>query len=112
MTLVGEEGINLSGGQKQMIALARALYHSPQLLLLDEATAAMDRETELFVLQLLQRLKSQMAIVMITHRLHVLKTFCDRIYLLDKGSITSTGNHDTLLQSDNLYSRYWADMVW
>ncbi|WP_407524329.1 peptidase domain-containing ABC transporter [Lacibacter sp. MH-610] len=111
MTLVGEEGINLSGGQKQMIALARALYHRPQLLLLDEATAAMDRESELFVLQLLQRLKSQMAIILITHRLHVLKSFCDRIYLLDRGSIASTGNHDTLLQSDNLYSRYWADMV-
>ena len=75
MTLVGEEGINLSGGQKQMIALARALYHRPQLLVLDEATAAMDRETERFVLQLLQRLKREMAIVMITHRLHVLKTF-------------------------------------
>lgn len=111
MTLVGEEGINLSGGQKQMIALARALYHQPQLLLLDEATSAMDRESELFVLQLLQRLKTQMAIILITHRLHVLKSFCDRIYLLDKGSITTTGNHDKLLQSDNLYSRYWADMI-
>lgn len=111
MTVVGEEGINLSGGQKQMIALARALYHRPQLLLLDEATAAMDRESELFVLQLLQRLKSQMAIILITHRLHVLKSFCDRIYLLDRGSITSNGNHETLLQSDNLYSRYWADMI-
>ncbi len=111
MTMVGEEGINLSGGQKQMIALARALYHRPQLLLLDEATAAMDRESERFVLQLLQRLKPQMAIILITHRLHVLKSYCDRIYLLDKGSIASTGNHDTLLQSDNLYSRYWADMV-
>jgi ATP-binding cassette subfamily B protein len=111
MTLVGEEGINLSGGQKQMIALARALYHRPQLLLLDEATAAMDRESELFVLQLLVRLKSQMAIILITHRLHILKSYCDRIYLLDKGSIASTGNHDSLLQSDNLYSRYWADMV-
>ena len=111
MTLVGEEGINLSGGQKQMIALARALYHRPQLLLLDEATAAMDRESELFVLQLLQRLKSQMAGILITHRLHILKSFCDSIYLLDKGSIVSTGNHDTLLQSDNLYSRYWAEIV-
>lgn len=111
MTLVGEEGINLSGGQKQMIALARALYHRPQLLLLDEATSAMDRETERFVLHLLQQLKTQMAIVMITHRLHVLKTFCDRIYLLDKGFIHTAGNHDTLLLTDNLYSRYWADMV-
>lgn len=111
MTLVGEEGINLSGGQKQLIALARALYHRPQLLLLDEVTAAMDRESERFVLQLLQQLKPKMAIILITHRLHVLKSYCDRIYLLDKGSIASTGNHDTLLQSDNLYSRYWADMV-
>lgn len=110
MTLVGEEGINLSGGQKQMIALARALYHKPQLLLLDEATAAMDRESERFVLQLLQRLKPKMATILITHRLHVLKSYCDRIYLIDKGSITSTGNHDTLLLSDNLYSRYWADI--
>lgn len=54
MTLVGEEGINLSGGQKQMIAIARALYANPQLLILDEATAAMDRESEQFVLQLLK----------------------------------------------------------
>lgn len=110
MTLVGEEGINLSGGQKQIIALARALYHRPQLLLLDEATAAMDRESERFVLQLLRQLKSQMAIVMITHRLHVLKTFCDRIYLLDNGSILTAGNHATLIQSDNMYSRYWSDL--
>ncbi len=111
MTLVGEEGINLSGGQKQMIALARALYHRPQLLLLDEATAAMDRETELFVLKLLQQLKQNMAIIMITHRLHVLKSFCDKIYVLENGRITSGGNHDTLLQSTNLYSKYWADIV-
>lgn len=110
MTLVGEEGINLSGGQKQMIALARALYLRPKLLLLDEATSAMDRETERFVLNLLQSLKTQTAIIMITHRLHVLKTFCDRIYLLDRGSIQTAGNHETLLLSDNLYSRYWADM--
>lgn len=111
MTLVGEEGINLSGGQKQMIALARALYCKPQLLLLDEATAAMDRDTELFVLNLLQKLKHQMAIIMITHRLHVLKSFCDHIYVLENGRITSSGNHGTLLQSTNLYSKYWADIV-
>jgi ATP-binding cassette subfamily B protein len=110
MTLVGEEGINLSGGQKQMIALARALYHRPQLLLLDEATSAMDRESERFVLHLLQRLKSQMGIIMITHRLHVLRAFCDRIYLLENGNVLASGNHEALLLTDNLYSRYWADM--
>lgn len=110
-TLVGEEGINLSGGQKQMIALARALYAKPQLLILDEVTAAMDRDSEYFVLNLLTQLKKSTAIIFITHRLHILKTFCDRIYLLEKGVITTAGNHDTLLQTNNLYSKYWRDIV-
>lgn len=111
MTIVGEEGINLSGGQKQMIALARALYHKPQLLILDEATAAMDRQSERFVLNLLKHLKKEMGIIFITHRLHVLKSFCDRIYILENGTITTQGNHDSLLKSTNLYSKYWGDLV-
>lgn len=111
MTLVGEEGINLSGGQKQMIALARALYHQPQLLILDEATAAMDRQNELFVLQLLNKLKNKMAIIFITHRLHILKSFCDKIYIIEKGTIVAKGNHHQLLESANLYSSYWNDMA-
>jgi ABC-type bacteriocin/lantibiotic exporter with double-glycine peptidase domain len=111
MTLVGEEGINLSGGQKQMIALARALYHKPKLLILDEATASMDRDSEQLVLKLLTRLKSSMGIIFITHRLHVLKSFCDRIYILENGETSVSGNHDTLLLSDNLYSKYWNDLV-
>ena len=110
MTLVGEEGINLSGGQMQMIALARALYHQPQLLILDEAMAAMDRESEQFVIQLLRGLQTKMAIIMITHKLHVLKSLCDRIYILNNGSAAHAGNHDSLLLSDNLYSRYWSDL--
>ncbi len=111
MTLVGEEGINLSGGQKQMIALARALYHKPQLLILDEATAAMDRQSEQFVLQLLQHLKNEMGIIFITHRLHVLKSFCDKIYIVENGTIINHGNHNQLLSSKNLYSSYWRDLV-
>lgn len=94
MTLVGEEGVNLSGGQKQMIALARALYHRPQLLILDEATAAMDRESEQHVLQLLQRLKHEIGVIFITHRLHILRSFCDRIYILENGQISDFGNHE------------------
>jgi len=111
MTLVGEEGINLSGGQKQMIALARALYRKPQLLILDEVTSSMDRNSEQFVLQLLTKLKSEMGIIFITHRLHVLKGLCDRIYIMENGKIEVHGNHETLLQSNNLYSRHWKDLV-
>ncbi len=110
-TIVGEEGINLSGGQRQMIAFARALYHKPQLLILDEATSAMDRASERFVLGLIQNLKTKMAIIFITHRLHVLKSFCDRIYILDNGKVVESGTHDYLLQSKNLYSQYWNDLV-
>jgi ABC-type bacteriocin/lantibiotic exporter with double-glycine peptidase domain len=111
LTIVGEEGINLSGGQKQIIALARALYHKPQLLILDEATAAMDRQAEKFVLGLLKELKKEMGIIFITHRLHVLKNFCDRIYILEDGHVSAKGNHEHLLSSQNLYSKYWSDLV-
>jgi len=110
-TLVGEEGINLSGGQKSMISIARALYHNPQLLILDECTAAMDRDSERFILNLLSRFKHQMGIIFITHRLHILKTFCDNIYVIENGRISANGNHDRLLDSNNLYSRYWNDLL-
>jgi ATP-binding cassette subfamily B protein len=110
-TIVGEEGINLSGGQKQMIALARALYHKPQLLILDEATAAMDRNSEQFVQNLLFKIKANMGIIFITHRLHVLKRFCDRIYIIENGTTLNNGTHETLLLSKNIYSTYWKDLI-
>lgn len=110
MTIVGEEGINLSGGQKQMIALARALYHKPQLLILDEATASMDRKSEQFVLKLLSQIKNEMGIIFITHRLHVLKHFCDRIYIIENGTTSRNGTHETLLETQNIYSQYWNDL--
>lgn len=110
-TIVGEEGINLSGGQKQMIALARALYHHPQLLILDEATAAMDRYTEQFVLNLLSKIKANMGIIFITHRLHVLKQFCDIIYIIKNGTIENYGSHSSLMKSKNMYSSYMMDLI-
>ena len=110
-TIVGEEGINLSGGQKQMISLARALYHKPQLLIVDEATSAMDRNSEQFVLKLLSKFKSEMGVIFITHRLHVLKNFCDRIYIIENGIIINNGNHKNLIQTQNIYSNYWNDLI-
>ncbi|MGG9970315.1 peptidase domain-containing ABC transporter [Ferruginibacter sp. SUN002] len=84
-TLVGEEGINISGGQRQIIALARALYHQPQLLILDEATSAMDKDAERFVLQLLMKLKPKIAIILIAHKIENLQTICNEVYLFEKG---------------------------
>lgn len=80
-TVVGEEGINLSGGQKQLVALARALYKKPTILLLDEPTSAMDATTEAFVLHLLQEIKTTITIMMVTHRTQTL-SFADTIFEL------------------------------
>jgi len=81
-TMVGEEGTNLSGGQKQILALTRALLRNPQLLILDEATSALDKETEAFVLEILRQIKPHTAILMISHRKDVLLEIADRIVIL------------------------------
>jgi ATP-binding cassette subfamily B protein len=85
-TLVGEEGVNLSGGQRQILALARALYQQPQMLLLDECTSALDRVSEERVLHLLRQCKHSMAILMITHRTDNLD-IADRVYTLKNGTV-------------------------
>lgn len=108
-TILGEEGINLSGGQKQIIALARALYKKPQFLILDEATSAMDRKTENFTLKLLQKIKLDCAVLFISHRLNKLKTIADTIYILENQTITQFGNHEELMQTNNFYSEYWRE---
>jgi ATP-binding cassette, subfamily C, bacteriocin exporter len=109
-TILGEEGINLSGGQKQLLALMRVLYKKPQLLLLDEFTSAMDRKTEQFVIKLLLKLKCEMSIIFISHRLHSLKHIADRIYIIERGETKLFGSHKHLMQSSNFYSDYWKDL--
>jgi ATP-binding cassette subfamily B protein len=109
-TILGEEGINLSGGQKQVIALMRALYKKPKMLLLDEFTSAMDRKTEQFVLNLLNKLKFELTIIFISHRLYSLPKIADRIYVLENGIITDFGNHEKLMESKNFYSEFWTEL--
>jgi len=106
-TILGEEGINLSGGQKQIIALARVLYKKPQFLILDEATAAMDRNTENFTMDLFQKIKTNCSIFFISHRLNMLKNVADTIYILENKTITHFGNHQDLINTSNFYSDYW-----
>jgi len=109
-TILGEEGINLSGGQKQLLALMRVLYKKPQLLLLDEFTSAMDRKTEQFVIDLLNKLKNEMSIIFISHRLHSLKHIADKIYIIENGNSKNFGTHKQLLETDNFYSEFWRSL--
>jgi len=87
LTLVGEEGINLSGGQKQIVGLLRALYRNPQFYILDEPTAALDKNTEKLVVKILKKLKSDTIILLITHRLSLIDHLADFVYELDKGKM-------------------------
>lgn len=105
-TIVGEDGSNISGGQRQIISFARVLYKNPGFLILDEATSAMDRKTEKFFVELINRLKNEMPVLYITHRLDTLKNFADKIYVMEDGEITRYGSHQALLKTDNLYSQY------
>lgn len=107
-TILGEEGVNISGGQKQLVALARALWKKPKVLLLDEATSALDRKTEKFVLNLLQSLKKEMSIFLVTHRITTASQ-ADKIYILEDGEITNFGNPNSLLESENFYSDFYKD---
>jgi ABC-type bacteriocin/lantibiotic exporter with double-glycine peptidase domain len=110
-TILGEEGVNLSGGQKQIIALARVLYKNPQFLILDEATAAMDRKTEKFSIDLISKLKENMGVLFISHRLETLKKYADIIYVLEEGRTVTQGSHDKLLETSNFYSDYWRELI-
>ncbi|GAB3023562.1 ATP-binding cassette domain-containing protein [Spirosoma pulveris] len=95
LTLVGEEGINLSGGQQQLVGLARALFRRPQLLLVDEATSALDRQTEQFVLMLFERIKHELAIIMVTHRSQSVQV-ADRVYVMENGVLQVTSDATTV----------------
>lgn len=109
-TIVSENSTNLSGGQQQLIALARALYQKPQILLLDEATAAMDRRTEQFVLKLLQKLKKEMIIVFVTHRVQLAR-HTDCIYVIENKQIVASGTHDEVVQTSRLYREAFEEIV-
>lgn len=106
-TLVGEEGVNLSGGQKQLVVLARALFRNPKLLLLDEATAAMDRKTEKFVMNLIMKHKERRVTILVTHRI-LMAQECDTIYILENGTVSAMGSPQQLMLSQNFFSESFA----
>jgi len=105
-TIAGERGSRFSGGQRQRLALARALVRNPAILLLDEATSALDPGSEAAINETLTRVAKGRTVVSVTHRLSTISN-ADRIFVLDRGQIAEQGQHEELLQRHGIYSRLW-----
>ncbi|MEL7534443.1 MAG: ABC transporter ATP-binding protein [Bacteroidota bacterium] len=105
-TKVGEGGNKLSGGQKQRISIARALLKDAPIVLLDEATASLDPENEIYIQRAIQEVVQDKTVIVIAHKLASIRQ-ADQILVLNKGEIAESGGHDTLIEQEGLYARFW-----
>jgi len=105
-TIVGERGQKLSGGQRQRISIARAILKNPPVLILDEATSAVDNETEAAIQRSLFRISKDRTTIIIAHRLSTVR-YADRIFVLDRGELVEEGTHEELVHFDGIYNQLW-----
>ena len=109
-TMIGENGVKLSGGEKQRLSIARAFLKDSKIILLDEATSSLDSETEEKIQKALAKLTSNKTTIVIAHRLSTILN-SDKIYVLDKGSVVAQGKHDQLLNSSNIYNNFYNKQI-
>jgi ABC-type multidrug transport system fused ATPase/permease subunit len=112
LNLIIGENLELSGGQKQLLEIARVILQQKPILILDEGTNQLDAEKEQLVLDLLQQAKKQAIVIFITHRMTTTKK-CDQILVLENGQITATGTPEQLLEAKqkNLFKTFWETQV-
>ena len=110
-TLIGENGVRLSGGEKQRLSIARAFLKSSKIILLDEATSSLDSETEEKIQKALDKLTFNKTTVVIAHRLSTILN-SDKIYVMEKGVVMDSGNHEELLEKSETYKNFYDKQVY
>ena len=109
-TVIGENGVRLSGGEKQRLSIARAFLKDSKIILLDEATSSLDSETEEKIQKALNKLIYNKTTVVIAHRLSTILN-SDKIYVVNKGKISAEGNHEQLLKSSDIYKNFYQKQI-
>ena len=109
-TIIGENGIRLSGGEKQRLSIARAMIKKSPIILLDEATSSLDAETESKIQDALKILTKDKTTIVIAHRLSTILN-SDQIYIIDSGNVVANGKHDELLKNSDLYKNFYEKQI-
>ena len=105
-SLIGERGGKLSGGQRQRISIARALLKNPPIFIFDEATSAVDNETEAHIQRSLEKMTEGHTVIVIAHRLSIVRN-AHTIFVMDEGVIVERGTHEELVKKNGLYTALW-----